>query len=214
LSGAMIGKSAPDLLPEAPVNLVTDISFALFGLLAIGAPLVWALRSGSPGPPSVPSPCPCPRPSWTQPRVRRKRTAPTARRVPGASPARPPARPAAGPRAPFGKRSGANPSGLERARARRSLRNRCDLGGPGSRCGGPGATAAGPAAPHLRAVRVIAGTYRGRELVAPPGRETRPTSDRVRESLFSILGAIDGDRSSTSTRLGGTGDRGAVAWGR
>jgi 16S rRNA (guanine(966)-N(2))-methyltransferase RsmD len=43
-------------------------------------------------------------------------------------------------------------------------------------------------------VRVIAGTYRGRELVAPPGRETRPTSDRVRESLFSILGAIDGDR--------------------
>jgi 16S rRNA (guanine966-N2)-methyltransferase len=38
-------------------------------------------------------------------------------------------------------------------------------------------------------VRVVAGLYRGRRLVAPPGGETRPTSDRVREALFSILGA-------------------------
>jgi 16S rRNA (guanine966-N2)-methyltransferase len=37
-------------------------------------------------------------------------------------------------------------------------------------------------------VRVIAGSYGGRELVAPRGRATRPTSDRVREALFSILG--------------------------
>ena len=37
-------------------------------------------------------------------------------------------------------------------------------------------------------MRVIAGTYGGRSLVAPAGRETRPTSDRVREALFSILG--------------------------
>jgi 16S rRNA (guanine(966)-N(2))-methyltransferase RsmD len=37
-------------------------------------------------------------------------------------------------------------------------------------------------------VRVIAGAYGGRELVAPRGRTTRPTSDRVREALFSILG--------------------------
>lgn len=37
-------------------------------------------------------------------------------------------------------------------------------------------------------MRVIAGTYGGRELVAPRGRSTRPTSDRVREALFSILG--------------------------
>jgi 16S rRNA (guanine966-N2)-methyltransferase len=37
-------------------------------------------------------------------------------------------------------------------------------------------------------VRVIAGTYGGRSLKAPPGENTRPTSDRVRESLFSILG--------------------------
>jgi len=39
-------------------------------------------------------------------------------------------------------------------------------------------------------MRVIAGTYGGRELVAPRGRATRPTADRVREALFSILGDI------------------------
>jgi 16S rRNA (guanine966-N2)-methyltransferase len=37
-------------------------------------------------------------------------------------------------------------------------------------------------------VRVISGTYGGRTLKAPPGDATRPTSDRVREALFSILG--------------------------
>ncbi|HVF78641.1 MAG TPA: 16S rRNA (guanine(966)-N(2))-methyltransferase RsmD [Solirubrobacteraceae bacterium] len=37
-------------------------------------------------------------------------------------------------------------------------------------------------------MRVVAGRYRGRRLVAPPGDLTRPTSDRVREALFSVLG--------------------------
>jgi 16S rRNA (guanine966-N2)-methyltransferase len=37
-------------------------------------------------------------------------------------------------------------------------------------------------------MRVIAGSYRGRPLKAPKGENTRPTSDRVREALFSILG--------------------------
>jgi len=37
-------------------------------------------------------------------------------------------------------------------------------------------------------MRIIAGTYGGRRLQAPPGDATRPTSDRVREALFSILG--------------------------
>ena len=37
-------------------------------------------------------------------------------------------------------------------------------------------------------MRVIAGHYRGRRLEAPPGAATRPTSDRVREALFSVLG--------------------------
>jgi 16S rRNA (guanine966-N2)-methyltransferase len=36
-------------------------------------------------------------------------------------------------------------------------------------------------------MRVIAGTYRSRSLVAPRGLETRPTSDRLRETLFNIL---------------------------
>jgi 16S rRNA (guanine966-N2)-methyltransferase len=40
------------------------------------------------------------------------------------------------------------------------------------------------------AMRVISGTYGGRELVAPRGRATRPTSDRVREALFSILADV------------------------
>jgi 16S rRNA (guanine966-N2)-methyltransferase len=39
-------------------------------------------------------------------------------------------------------------------------------------------------------MRVIAGTLGGRKLQVPRGRETRPTSDRVREALFSILGDI------------------------
>jgi 16S rRNA (guanine966-N2)-methyltransferase len=37
---------------------------------------------------------------------------------------------------------------------------------------------------------VIAGTLRGRTLVAPRGAVTRPTSDRVREALFSILQSV------------------------
>ncbi|WP_426561483.1 16S rRNA (guanine(966)-N(2))-methyltransferase RsmD [Angustibacter sp. McL0619] len=35
--------------------------------------------------------------------------------------------------------------------------------------------------------RIIAGSARGRRLQVPPGRDTRPTSDRVREALFSRL---------------------------
>jgi 16S rRNA (guanine966-N2)-methyltransferase len=41
-------------------------------------------------------------------------------------------------------------------------------------------------------MRVIAGAHRGRTLHAPRGRATRPTSDRVREALFSILGDVGG----------------------
>jgi 16S rRNA (guanine966-N2)-methyltransferase len=43
-------------------------------------------------------------------------------------------------------------------------------------------------------MRVIGGAQRGRTLVAPRGQATRPTSDRVREALFSILGDLDGVR--------------------
>lgn len=44
-------------------------------------------------------------------------------------------------------------------------------------------------------MRIIAGEARGVRLAAPAGREIRPTLDRVREALFSILGpALPGCR--------------------
>lgn len=41
-------------------------------------------------------------------------------------------------------------------------------------------------------MRVIAGDFKGRRLHAPPGTRVRPTPDRVREALFSILGSVEG----------------------
>ncbi len=41
-------------------------------------------------------------------------------------------------------------------------------------------------------MRVIAGTAKGHPLVAPTGRGTRPTADRVREAVFSSLQAVVG----------------------
>jgi 16S rRNA (guanine966-N2)-methyltransferase len=38
-------------------------------------------------------------------------------------------------------------------------------------------------------MRVIAGTAKGRKLKSVPGEGTRPVTDRVKESLFDILGA-------------------------
>ena len=43
-------------------------------------------------------------------------------------------------------------------------------------------------------MRIVAGTHRGQRLTAPRRPGTRPTADRVREALFSILGAVDGLR--------------------
>jgi 16S rRNA (guanine(966)-N(2))-methyltransferase RsmD len=40
----------------------------------------------------------------------------------------------------------------------------------------------------------VGGRLGGRRLKAPRGRDTRPTSDRVREALFSMLGPLDGAR--------------------
>jgi 16S rRNA (guanine966-N2)-methyltransferase len=49
------------------------------------------------------------------------------------------------------------------------------------------------------AVRIVGGTHRGTGLVAPKGSATRPTSDRLRETIFNILvhrweGLFDGAR--------------------
>ena len=40
---------------------------------------------------------------------------------------------------------------------------------------------------NVTEMRIIAGAWRGRSLDAPPGSATRPTGDRVRETLFSML---------------------------
>jgi 16S rRNA (guanine966-N2)-methyltransferase len=43
-----------------------------------------------------------------------------------------------------------------------------------------------------RLMRIVGGTFSGRNIIAPKGMETRPTSDRTRESLFNILSHRDG----------------------
>lgn len=43
-------------------------------------------------------------------------------------------------------------------------------------------------------MRVVAGELGGRRLHAPAGGRTRPTADKVREALFSILGDVSGLR--------------------
>jgi 16S rRNA (guanine966-N2)-methyltransferase len=40
-------------------------------------------------------------------------------------------------------------------------------------------------------MRIIAGTHRGQRIAAPKGRDTRPTSDRVRENAFNLIGPVD-----------------------
>jgi 16S rRNA (guanine966-N2)-methyltransferase len=40
-------------------------------------------------------------------------------------------------------------------------------------------------------VRIIAGSRKGARIFAPKGRDTRPTSDRVREATFSLVGPVD-----------------------
>ena len=43
-------------------------------------------------------------------------------------------------------------------------------------------------------MRIIAGSHKGRRIVAPPGLDTRPTGDRVREAVFNLVGPLDGAR--------------------
>jgi 16S rRNA (guanine966-N2)-methyltransferase len=41
-------------------------------------------------------------------------------------------------------------------------------------------------------VRIIAGSHKGHTIHAPRGEDTRPTSDRVRENVFNLVGPVDG----------------------
>ncbi|HLI74877.1 MAG TPA: 16S rRNA (guanine(966)-N(2))-methyltransferase RsmD [Acidimicrobiales bacterium] len=64
-------------------------------------------------------------------------------------------------------------------------------------------------------MRVIAGTLRGRRLRAPPGRGTRPTSDRVREAVYSVLGSLlDLEGTSVVDLYAGSGAMGIEALSR
>ena len=76
-----------------------------------------------------------------------------------------------------------------RPRARRAPRPRRGRARPGRRRAGrlPGARLM---------TRIIAGTAGGRTLRTPPGSGTRPTSDRVREAVFSALDARDAVRGA------------------
>ena len=65
-------------------------------------------------------------------------------------------------------------------------------------------------------MRIIAGEWRGRRLHAPPGLDTRPTADRVRETLFSMLvsrlGSFEGLR--VADLFAGSGAMGLEALSR
>ena len=66
-------------------------------------------------------------------------------------------------------------------------------------------------------VRIVGGSLRGRSLRAPASRLTRPTSDRTREALFSILGAMpefDIDDARVIDLFAGTGALGFEALSR
>jgi 16S rRNA (guanine(966)-N(2))-methyltransferase RsmD len=62
-------------------------------------------------------------------------------------------------------------------------------------------------------VRIIAGTHRGRRIDAPPGRSTRPTSDRVRENAFNLV-APWVERASVLDLFAGSGAMGLEALSR
>lgn len=65
-------------------------------------------------------------------------------------------------------------------------------------------------------MRVIGGTARGRRLLAPRGLATRPTSDKVKEALFSILHGIFGplDNCPVLDVFAGSGNLGIEALSR
>ncbi len=61
-------------------------------------------------------------------------------------------------------------------------------------------------------MRIIAGTHRGHRIAAPKGRDTRPTSDRVRENAFNLIGPVDG--ASVLDLFAGSGAMGLEALSR
>jgi 16S rRNA (guanine966-N2)-methyltransferase len=69
--------------------------------------------------------------------------------------------------------------------------------------------------PFTPEMRVVAGRARGRTLIAPKGRDTRPTSDRVREAIFNMLASLDAIEGATVVDLfAGSGAMGIEALSR
>ena len=62
-------------------------------------------------------------------------------------------------------------------------------------------------------MRIIAGKSRGRRLFTPTGNRVRPTADRVKESVFNIIGVRIMD-SAVLDLFCGTGNLGLEAWSR
>lgn len=61
----------------------------------------------------------------------------------------------------------------------------------------------------------MAGSARGRRLVAPDGRDTRPTLDRVREAMFNALASLDAvDDAAVLDLFAGSGALGIEALSR
>src|SRR5436190_15653244 len=63
-------------------------------------------------------------------------------------------------------------------------------------------------------MRVISGIYRGRVLKSPPDNKTRPTSDRLRETLFNVLNPQINDETRFLDLCSGTGAIGIEALSR
>jgi 16S rRNA (guanine966-N2)-methyltransferase len=61
-------------------------------------------------------------------------------------------------------------------------------------------------------MRIIAGSRRGHRIAAPKGRDTRPTSDRVRENAYNLIGPVDG--ASVLDLFAGSGAMGLEALSR
>jgi 16S rRNA (guanine966-N2)-methyltransferase len=61
-------------------------------------------------------------------------------------------------------------------------------------------------------VRIVAGSRKGHAIHAPKGRATRPTSDRVREAAFNLVGVVDG--ASVLDLYAGSGAMGLEALSR
>jgi 16S rRNA (guanine966-N2)-methyltransferase len=67
-------------------------------------------------------------------------------------------------------------------------------------------------------MRIVGGTFKGRSLAAPAGRDTRPTSDRAREGIFNVLAHAEWSKGLEGRRVldlfAGSGAMGLEAMSR